>query len=180
MIRRPLVALLAASLAFTAVEGSWPGLAIAKDGDGGGNSGSGGGGDSGGGHGGGDNSGKGSENSGRGGGDDGGGGRGRGGDDGGQGRGRGRGDDDVTARTGWGSTSPESAREAVSQGWALALSTVLPTVAKAVPGKVLEVDLRQSWTGEWRYEFLILTRDRRYQEVVVDARRNQILQIRRR
>ena len=95
------------------------------------------------------------------------------------GRGRGR-DDDAAAKTGWGSTSSESAREAVSQGWALALSTVLPTVSKAVPGKVLEVDLRQSWTGEWRYEFLILTRDRRYQEVVVDARRNQILQIRRR
>ena len=83
-------------------------------------------------------------------------------------------------KTGWGSTSPESAREAVSQGWALALSTVLPTVSKAVPGQVLEVDLRQSWSGEWRYEFLVLTRDRRYQEVVVDARRNQILQIRRR
>jgi len=180
MIRRHLIVLLAAGLAVSAVESSWPGVAIAKDGDSGGNSGSGSD-DSGGGHGGGDNSGKGSENSGRGGGDDDGGGRGRGGDDGGQGRGRGRGgDDDVTAKTGWGSTSSESAREAVSQGWALALSTVLPTVSKAVPGKVLEVDLRQSWTGEWRYEFLILTRDRRYQEVVVDARRNQILQIRRR
>ncbi len=171
--------MLTASLALTAVESSWPDLAIAKDGDSGGNSGSGGGGDSDGGRGGGDNSGKGSDNSGRGGGDDGGG-RGRGGDDdGGRGRGRGR-DDDAAAKTGWGSTSSESAREAVSQGWALALSTVLPTVSKAVPGKVLEVDLRQSWTGEWRYEFLILTRDRRYQEVVVDARRNQILQIRRR
>jgi uncharacterized membrane protein YkoI len=58
------------------------------------------------------------------------------------------------------------------------LSTILPTVTKAVPGQVLEVDLRQSWSGEWRYEFLVLTRDRRYQEVVVDARRNRILQIR--
>ena len=185
MIRRHLIVLLTASLALTAVESSWPGVAIAKDGDSGGNSGSGGGGgggggDSDGGRGGGDNSGKGSDNSGRGGGDDGGGrGRAGGDDDGGRGRGRGR-DDDAAAKTGWGSTSPESAREAVSQGWALALSTVLPTVSKAVPGKVLEVDLRQSWTGEWRYEFLILTRDRRYQEVVVDARRNQILQIRRR
>lgn len=165
MIRRHLIVMLTASLALTAVESSWPGIAIAKDGDSGGNSGSGGGGDSDGGRGGGDNSGKGSDNSGRGGGDDGG--------------GRGR-DDDAAAKTGWGTTSSESAREAVSQGWALALSTVLPTVSKAVPGKVLEVDLRQSWTGEWRYEFLILTRDRRYQEVVVDARRNQILQIRRR
>ena len=79
-----------------------------------------------------------------------------------------------------GSTSSEPARDAVSQGWALPLSTVLPTVLRNVPGKVLEVDLRQSWTGEWRYEFLILTADRRYREVAVDARRNQIIQIRRR
>ncbi|MFL4990410.1 MAG: PepSY domain-containing protein [Microvirga sp.] len=86
----------------------------------------------------------------------------------------------MPAPHGWGSTSSENAREAVSQGWALALSAVLPTVSRAVPGQVLEVDLRQSWGGEWRYEFLVLTRDRRYQEVVVDARNNQILQIRRR
>jgi uncharacterized membrane protein YkoI len=64
------------------------------------------------------------------------------------------------------------------QGWALPLSSVLPTVSKAVPGQVLEVDLRQTRTGEWRYEVLVLTRDRRYQEIVVDARRNQVVQIR--
>lgn len=182
MIRRHLIVLLMATLALTTVEGSWPTVATAKDGD------SGGGGDNdGGGHGGGDNSGRGGSDDSGGGGDrgsgrgDDGGGRGRGGDDdGGRGRGRGRGGDDVPARTGWGSTSPENAREAVSQGWALALSTVLPTVSKAVPGQVLEVDLRQSWSGEWRYEFLVLTRDRRYQEVIVDARRNQIIQVRRR
>lgn len=167
MTRRFLIALLSIALAVAAVESSWPGVAIAKDGGGSGGD---------------------SDNSGRGGGDDrgsdrgdDGGGRGRGGDDdGGRGRGRGRGDDDVPARTGWGSTSSENARDAVSQGSALALSTVLPTVSKAVPGQVLEVDLRQSRSGEWRYEFLVLTRDRRYQEVVVDARRNQIVQIRRR
>lgn len=200
MIRRHLIVLLSAALTFTAVGSSWPNVAIAKDGDSGGG-GSGGGGDSGG-RGGGDNSGRGGgddhgggrsgDNSGRGGGDDGGrgrgddgGGRGRGrggDDDGGRGRGRGRGgdDDNVPAQSGWGSTSPDNAREAVSQGWALALNQVLPTVSKAVPGQVLEVDLRQSWSGEWRYEFLVLTRDRRYQEVVVDARSNQILRIRRR
>ncbi|MBA1158825.1 PepSY domain-containing protein [Microvirga mediterraneensis] len=166
MIRRQLIVLLAATVAFTALESSWPFTAAAKDGDGGG----GGGGE--GGHGGGDSSG-------RGGGDD----RGqdKGGDDGGRGRGRGRGgDDDEPTQRGWGRTSSENAREAVSQGWALALNAVLPTVSRAVPGKILEVDLRQSWSGQWRYEFLVLTRDRRYQEVVVDARNNQILQIRRR
>ena len=82
--------------------------------------------------------------------------------------------------SGWGTTSPERAREAVSQGWALPLSTVLPTVARYAPGQVLEVDLRQTWNGEWRYEFLVLTKDRRYHEVFVDAQRNQVVQIRRR
>jgi uncharacterized membrane protein YkoI len=86
----------------------------------------------------------------------------------------------VPRSSGWGSTSQEQARDAVSQGWALSLSTVLPTVIRAVPGQVLQVDLRQTWSGEWRYEFLILTADRRYREVVVDARRNQIIQIKRR
>jgi len=187
MTRRHLIALLLLPLALAPVEGSWMTGAIAKDGDSGGG---GHGGGDGGGHGGGDNSGRGGgDDSDRGDdrgsnrGDDGGGhGRGRGGDDGGQGRGRGRGGDEARAGVhgGWGSTSSDNAREAVSQGWALALSSVLPTVSKAVPGQVLEVDLRQSWSGEWRYEFLVLTRDRRYQEVVVDARRNMILQIRRR
>jgi uncharacterized membrane protein YkoI len=53
-------------------------------------------------------------------------------------------------------------------------------VARYAPGQVLEVDLRQDWNGEWRYEFLVLTKDRRYHEVFVDARRNQVVQIRRR
>ncbi|WP_457089124.1 PepSY domain-containing protein [Microvirga sp. P5_D2] len=201
MIRRCLIVLLSL-LVLAAMATSWPTVSFAKDGD------SGGGGD-GGGHGGGDG-GHGGDNSGRGGGDDGGrdnrggddrggdnrggdnrgpgggnddGGRGRGrggDDDGGQGRGRGRGGDAMQGRTGWGSTSSENARDAVSHGWALGLGVVLPTVSKAVPGQVLEVDLRQSWSGEWRYEFLILTRERHYLEVVVDARANRILQIRRR
>ncbi len=192
MIPRRLIALLSSALALVAVEASGLTPAFAKDGggDGGGR-----GGDSDGGRGGGDNSGRGGgddggrgDNRGSDRGDDGGrgrggedGGRGRGGEDGGRGRGRGRGGDDMPAQAGgWGSTSPDRAREAVSQGWALALSTVLPTVSKAVPGQVLEVDLRQSWAGDWRYEFLVLTRDRRYQEVTVDARSNRILQIRRR
>ena len=185
MTRRRLIVLLLLPLTLVTLDRFCPTAAIAKDGDSGGGGGHGG---DGGGRGGGDNSGRGSDNSGWGGGDDngrggdGGRGRGRGGDDdGGQGRGRGRGGDDAPAGAyggGWGSTSSDHARQAVSEGWALALSTILPTVTKAVPGQVLEVDLRQSWSGEWRYEFLVLSRDRRYQEVVVDARRNRILQIR--
>jgi hypothetical protein len=86
----------------------------------------------------------------------------------------------ATAPGGWGTTSPERAREAVSHGWALPLGSVLPTVASTVPGQVLEVDLRQTWAGDWIYDFLILTQDRRYREVMVDARTNQVLQVRRR
>src|SRR5215207_550152 len=74
--------------------------------------------------------------------------------------------------SGWGRTTSELAREAVSQGWALPLSSVLPTVLRAVPGQVLEVDLSQSQSGEWQYEFLVLTKDRRYRQILVDARRN--------
>jgi hypothetical protein len=80
----------------------------------------------------------------------------------------------------WGTTTPEQARQAVSQGWALPLSSVLPVVLSAVVGQVLEVDLNQTPSGEWQYKFLVLTRDRRYREVLVDARRNQVLRISRR
>ena len=196
MRRRHFLVLLSSILAFAVAGIAEPSVATAKDGDGGGgggNSGSGGGGD-GGGRGGGDNSGRGGgdDNSGRGGGDDH---SGRGGGDDTSGRGggddrsgrSGPGNDDGGGRggraprsSGWGSTSPEQARDAVSQGWALPLSTILPMVMRNVPGQVLQVDLRQSWSGEWRYEFLILTADRRYREVVVDARRNQIIQTKRR
>ena len=77
----------------------------------------------------------------------------------------------------WGTTTPEQARQAVSQGWALPLSRVLPIVLSAVPDQVLEVDLNRELSGDWQYRFLVLSRDRRYQEVLVDARRNQVLSI---
>ena len=94
------------------------------------------------------------------------------------GRGAARGVDEVAPTNGWGNTPSSLAREAVAQGRALPLSTVLPTVSKAVAGQVLEVDLRQIGSGAWHYEVLVLTRDRRYQVVVVDAQRNQIVQLR--
>jgi hypothetical protein len=94
--------------------------------------------------------------------------------------GRGWGNDDIQSWSNWGSTTAEQARQAASQGWVLSLSAILPSVVSAVPGRILEVDLRQLRTGEWLYEFLVLTTDGRYREVVVDARRNQILQVRRR
>ena len=78
----------------------------------------------------------------------------------------------------WGNTSSAVAREAVAKGLALPLSAVLPTVFKTVAGQVLEVDLRQVRNGEWQYEFLVLTRDRRYEVVVVDGLRNEVVQVR--
>ena len=49
-----------------------------------------------------------------------------------------------------------------------------------VPGEVLEVDIRQAESGGWRYHFLVLGRDRRYHEVVVDARTGRLVMVRRR
>jgi uncharacterized membrane protein YkoI len=66
----------------------------------------------------------------------------------------------------------------VAQGVALPLSAILPTVSKKVPGQVLEVDLRRMPTGAWQYELLVLTNGRRYQVVIVDAKLNQVVQVR--
>ena len=132
-------------------------LAVAKDSDSGGDS----------------------DNSGRGGDDDGG---DDDGDDDGDDHGRGH-DDDRDRRGGEGSrgiwrSNSRNAREAVSGGHAAPLSAVLPTVLAAVPGRLLDVDLRQSPSGAWLYELVVLTQDRKYREVTVDARSRRILRIR--
>ena len=66
-------------------------------------------------------------------------------------------DDEAAAKTGWGSTSSESAREAVSQGWALRLEhrSSRPS-RKQSRARCWRWTCARSWTGEWRYEFLIL------------------------
>jgi uncharacterized membrane protein YkoI len=51
-------------------------------------------------------------------------------------------------------------------------------VFAAVPGRLLDVDLRQSSSGAWLYELVVLTHDRKYREVTVDARSKRILRIR--
>ena len=78
--------------------------------------------------------------------------------------------------TPWGSTSANDARQAVKKGEAVSLSAVLPKVRASYPGDVLEVDLRRHASGEWRYELLVLGSDGLYREIIVDARRNRILQ----
>ncbi|MGE0653161.1 MAG: PepSY domain-containing protein [Alphaproteobacteria bacterium] len=72
------------------------------------------------------------------------------------------------------------AANAVAQGWVLPLDRVLPTVADAVEGEVLDVDLSHTLLGGWRYKVVVLTRQGQYREVTVDAQRNQILRIRNR
>jgi uncharacterized membrane protein YkoI len=134
-------------------------LAVAKDSDSGGDS----------------------DNSGRGGGDDDGG--HDDGDDDGDDHGRGHDDDRSGRSSGEGSrgtwrSSSKNAREAVSGGQAAPLSAVLPMVFAAVPGRLLDVDLRQSSSGAWLYELVVLTQDRKYREVTVDARSKRILRIR--
>jgi hypothetical protein len=115
--------------------------------------------------------------------DEGGGGHGGGGGDhsgpgGGDDRGPGGGPADYGGPGSWGSSSSTDARNAVTRGWVVPLGSVLATVKRSVPGKVLEVDLQQSTGGLWFYKFLVLTRDGRYREIFVDARRNQILRVR--
>ena len=192
MTRRPPVALLCCALAVAAGDIVWPCDADAQDSkgseDGGqGRDGGGRGGDGSGGRADGGASGRGGDGSGAGSraGGEGGAGARAGGDEGGRGdpgggRAQGRGPESSAAGHGWRTTSPEGAREAVARGWALPLNAVLPTVSDAAPGQILEVDLRQTWSGAWQYEFLVLTKDRRYQEVVVDAQRNQVIEIRKR
>lgn len=113
-----------------------------------------------------------SDNSGHGGGDDDG-----GDDDDDHDRGHDDDDDRDGSRGTWRSSS-KHAREAVSGGQAEPLSAVLPMVFAAVPGRLLDVDLRQSPSGAWLYELVVLTRDRKYREVTVDARSKRILRIR--
>jgi uncharacterized membrane protein YkoI len=74
----------------------------------------------------------------------------------------------------------ERVRTAVSRGWALPLSQIAPTVQRAVPGQILDVTLEQTARDGWVYGFVVLTREGGYRDIVVDARRNEILEIRRR
>ena len=149
---RPL--LVATAILFSAAA-LMPSSSMAKDGGGNSGSGSGGGG-------------------GRGGGDRGGGGGGSGG---GPGAGRSKGQGGSGA---WNNSGSSEARGAVSRGIALPLDRVIPVVRKAVPGKVLDVDLQQWATGGWVYKFLVLNKGGTYQEVFVDALRNRIVRVRER
>ncbi len=81
-----------------------------------------------------------------------------------QGRGRGRGDQDV-------------ARDAVARGQAVPFSRVVDTVRRTMPGDILDVKVDRSATG-LTYNVTVLAKDGWYREVVVDAQRNRVLQVR--
>ncbi|MCZ8097903.1 MAG: hypothetical protein O9972_08305 [Burkholderiales bacterium] len=86
------------------------------------------------------------------------------GERGGRDRESGRGDQDV-------------AREAVAKGQAVPFDRVIGTVRQAMPGDILDVKVGRSASG-LTYNVTVLARDGWYREVVVDARRNRVLEVR--
>ena len=70
------------------------------------------------------------------------------------------------------------ARDAVSRGLVQPLDSILRNVETAVPGSVLSERLKRDDGGVWMYRLVILSPEGRYRNVIVDAARNAILQIR--
>src|SRR5271165_7073707 len=70
------------------------------------------------------------------------------------------------------------ARDAVSRGLVQPLDSILRNVETAVPGSVLSERLKRDDGGVWMYRLVILSPEGRYRNVVVEAARNAILQIR--
>jgi uncharacterized membrane protein YkoI len=60
------------------------------------------------------------------------------------------------------------------------LSAILPTVRAAVPGAILDVRLGRQQAGTLVYDVTVLTDSGQYRQVVVDARRNRVIETRRR
>ena len=69
------------------------------------------------------------------------------------------------------------ARDAVSRGQIQPLDSILGNVEAAVPGSVLSARLKKDDGGVWIYRLVILSPDGRYRNVVVDAARNAIIQV---
>jgi len=70
------------------------------------------------------------------------------------------------------------ARDAVSRGLVQPLDAILRNVETAVSGSVLSARLKRDDGGVWIYKLVILSPEGRYRNVIVDAARNAILQIR--
>lgn len=110
--------------------------------------------------------------------------RGDDGDDGGDGGddegGDGGGRDGGERSGGWRALSQDEARAAVARGDLVPLTRILRTVASARPGQVVSVDLLGHRDGMRIYDIVVVTRGNDFYRVLVDARRNRILETRRR
>ena len=82
-----------------------------------------------------------------------------------RGRDPGRGDQDI-------------AREAVTRGQAVPFDKVMATVRTAVPGDILDVKVSRNPSGSMTYTVTVLAKDGWYRDVIVDARRNRVLDVR--
>ncbi|MEJ1160348.1 PepSY domain-containing protein [Prosthecomicrobium sp. N25] len=73
----------------------------------------------------------------------------------------------------------ELARELVATGRAVPFASVMPVVARAAPGRVVDVRIVPDGIGAWTYWVLVLQADGQYRDVRVDARRNRVIEVRR-
>lgn len=69
----------------------------------------------------------------------------------------------------------ERAREAVQSGQALPLRSILETLERTHPGRVLEVELERH-RDQWIYEVKLLQADGRLIKLRVDAKTAEVLQ----
>ena len=65
----------------------------------------------------------------------------------------------------------------MAKGQAVPFDRVIGTVRQAMPGDILDVKVGRSASG-LTYNVTVLARDGWYREVVVDARRNRVLEVR--
>jgi hypothetical protein len=72
----------------------------------------------------------------------------------------------------------DRAREAVKNGSVYPLAKVLPLVLGSVDGPVVDVNLQEKSAGLWIYEILVVDSDGLYKEFTIDAKRNELLDVR--
>lgn len=93
---------------------------------------------------------------------------------------RGSGSSDDRKEVTWRRLSQDDVRRAVSAGTFQSLSRVLKTVEARRPGTVVSVDLLESSRGSAVYDIVVVADGNQFFRVFVDARRNRVLEVRRR
>jgi uncharacterized membrane protein YkoI len=88
---------------------------------------------------------------------------------------------DFASRPGRSPPDPDQdlARAAMARGQVVPLDRVLRKAADFVPGDMLDVRLRSTREGSWIYEIRMLSSDGRIRVVVIDAARNDVIEVRR-